>query len=61
MEPTDLEAWNIAGRTVTGEAAKAQDDLCLQAERYARLAERTAAALEKQPPRAFSWIRDRKV
>lgn len=56
-----VQAWNIAGRTVTGEAAKAQDDLCLQAERYARLAERTAAALEKQPPRAFSWIRDRKV
>jgi len=44
-----------------GEAARAQDDLCRQAERHRRLAERTAAALAKQPPRAFSWIRDRMV
>jgi acyl-[acyl-carrier-protein] desaturase len=56
-----VKSWNIAGRTVTGKAAQAQDDLCRQAERYARLAERTSATLEKQPPVAFSWIRDRKV
>lgn len=56
-----VKTWNIAGRTVTGTAAQAQDDLCRQAERYARLAERTSAALEKQPPVAFSWIRDRQV
>jgi hypothetical protein len=46
---------------VTGEAARAQEELCRQAERHVRLAERTAAALAKQPPRAFSWIRDRLV
>ena len=56
-----LKTWNIAGRAVTGKAAQAQDELCCQAERYARLAERTSAALEKHPPVAFSWIRDRKV
>jgi acyl-[acyl-carrier-protein] desaturase len=56
-----VKSWNIAGRTVTGKASQAQDDLCRQAARYARLAERTAAMLEKQPPVAFSWIRDRKV
>ena len=56
-----VEAWDIAGRSVTGEAARAQEELCRQAERYARLAERTAAAIAKQPPRPFSWIRDRTV
>ena len=56
-----VTAWDIAGRAVTGEAARAQEELCRQAERYERLAERTAAALAKQPPRAFSWIRDRTV
>ena len=56
-----VKTWNIAGRTVIGKAAQAQDDLCRQAERYARLAERASATLEKQPTVAFSWIRDRKV
>jgi acyl-[acyl-carrier-protein] desaturase len=56
-----VTAWDIAGRTVTGGAARAQHELCRQAERYERLAERTAAALAKQPARAFSWIRDRTV
>ena len=56
-----VRTWNIAGRAVTGKAAQAQDDLCRQAERYARLAERTSATLQKQPPVAFSWIHDRKV
>ena len=56
-----VTAWNIAGRAVTGKAAQAQDELCRQAERYERLADRMAATLEKQPPVAFSWLRDRKV
>jgi hypothetical protein len=45
-----VKTWNIAGRTVTGTPAQAQDDLCRQAERYARLAERASARLEKQRP-----------
>jgi acyl-[acyl-carrier-protein] desaturase len=56
-----VKTWDIAGRAVTGTAAQAQDDLCRQAERYARLAERTSATLQRQPPVAFSWIHDRKV
>ena len=56
-----VRTWNIAGRAVTGTAARAQDNLCRQAERFARLAERTSATLGKQPPVAFSWIRDRKA
>jgi acyl-[acyl-carrier-protein] desaturase len=56
-----VNAWEIAGRSVRGEAARAQDELCRRSERYARLADRTAAAMANQPPRAFSWIRDRMV
>jgi acyl-[acyl-carrier-protein] desaturase len=56
-----VTTWNIAGRVVTGKAAQAQDELCRQAERHARLAERTAAAHEKRPTVVFSWIRDRQV
>jgi acyl-[acyl-carrier-protein] desaturase len=56
-----VKTWDIAGRSVSGTAAQAQDDLCQQAERYARLAERMSAALDKRPPVAFSWICDRKV
>ncbi len=56
-----VTAWNISGRAVTGKAAQAQDELCRQAERYERLADRMAATLERQPPVAFSWLRDRKV
>ena len=56
-----VKTWDIAGRSVAGEAAQAQDDLCRQAERYSRLAERTTAALARQPSVAFSWIHDRKV
>ena len=56
-----VNAWNIAGRSVTGAAAKAQDEICRQAERHGRLAARTAAALARQPPRTFSWIRGRSV
>ena len=54
-------AWDIAGRSVSGEAARAQEELCRQAERYGRLADRTAAAMARQPARAFSWIRGRPV
>jgi acyl-[acyl-carrier-protein] desaturase len=54
-------AWRIRDRSVAGEAARAQDEICRQIGRYERLADRLSAALEKQPQVAFSWIRDRKV
>jgi acyl-[acyl-carrier-protein] desaturase len=56
-----VTVWDIAGRAVTGDAARAQEELCRQADRHVKLAERTEAALAKRPPRAFSWIRDRKA
>jgi acyl-[acyl-carrier-protein] desaturase len=56
-----VTAWDIAGRAVTGEAARAQEEVCRQSERHVRLAERASAALARQPARAFRWIRDRKV
>ena len=54
-----VKTWNIGGRAVAGQAAQAQEYLCGQAERYEGLADRISAALEKQPPVAFSWIRGR--
>jgi acyl-[acyl-carrier-protein] desaturase len=56
-----VKAWNIAGRSVAGKAAQAQEELCRQSERYLKLADRTAAGLEKQQPTAFSWLHDRQV
>jgi len=56
-----VTAWDIASRKVSGEAAAAQEALCREAERHERLAARTAAALARQPSRAFSWIHDRSV
>ena len=56
-----VRSWNIAGRAVGGQAAQAQDEVCRQAERYERVAERASTTLERQPPVAFSWLRDRKV
>jgi acyl-[acyl-carrier protein] desaturase len=54
-----VKVWEVASRSVRGEAARAQEELCRLSERYARLAERTAVAMAKQPPSTFSWIRDR--
>ena len=51
--------WDIAGRSVSGDAAKAQDYLCRKATQYERLADEYAARLESQPPIQFSWIHDR--
>ncbi len=56
-----VQTWGIAGRSVAGSAAEAQADICGQAARYRRLADRMAAALEKQPRVAFSWIRGRQA
>ncbi len=56
-----VKTWNLASHSVTGAAAKAQDYLCKQAERYERLADEFAARLTAQPPIRFSWIHDRCV
>ena len=54
-----VKTWDIAGRSVAGEAARAQHDLCRAAERYAKLAERVTARVKRQPPVAFEWIHGR--
>ena len=54
-----VRTWNVAGQSVSGKAAKAQEYLCLQAERFAGFGEEVAAKLAAQPPVAFSWIHDR--
>jgi len=56
-----VKTWNIAGRSVTGKATKAQEWICRQAERYLRFADIVTATIKAQPPISFSWIRDRKI
>ncbi|HEY4329371.1 MAG TPA: acyl-ACP desaturase [Phycisphaerae bacterium] len=56
-----VKTWNIAGRSVSGKAAKAQEYICRQSERYLRFADEMTAAVKKQKPIAFSWIHDRKI
>jgi acyl-[acyl-carrier-protein] desaturase len=56
-----VSTWNIAGRSVTGKAARAQELLCKHAERCRGAAAQTAEAVAKAPPVAFSWIFDRQV
>ena len=53
--------WNIANRSLSGKAAKAQDYICRQPERYELLAERIAEHAVGQPPTPFSWLHDRRV
>ena len=50
------KAWNLEGRSVSGKAAKAQEYLCRQPERYENLAGETAERVGKQPPIQFSWL-----
>jgi len=56
-----VETWGVAKRSVSGKAARAQDYLCQQADRYEFFAEEIAASLAKQPHVAFSWIQGREV
>ncbi len=52
-----VDAWGIGKRSLTGKAAKAQDYLCQQAERYEFFAGEVAENLAKQPQVNFSWIK----
>jgi len=56
-----VKSWDIGDRVVTGPAAKAQEYLCRQAERYTSFADEIKASLAVQPAVAFSWIHDRRV
>jgi len=51
-----VETWGVAGRSLSGKAAKAQDYLCHQAERYQFFAAEIAEKIAQQPRVEFSWI-----
>jgi acyl-[acyl-carrier-protein] desaturase len=55
------EAWDIPHRSVSGKAAKAQEYICRQPERYERLADDIGSRVAEQPSVRFSWIHDRPV
>jgi acyl-[acyl-carrier-protein] desaturase len=56
-----VKTWDIAGRQVTGKAAKAQEWICRQAERYLRFADEMKAAIAVKPAVPFSWIQGRQI
>lgn len=51
-----MKTWGIAGLSLTGKAAKAQDYLCQQAEKYERHADEITASLADQPVVPFAWL-----
>lgn len=53
------EAWGVAGLSVAGKAAKAQDYLCRQPERYESLAPEIAGRMAERLPVRFSWLHGR--
>jgi acyl-[acyl-carrier-protein] desaturase len=56
-----VSTWKVGDLCLTGRAAKAQDYLCRQAERYTRLGEEIAARTVAQPRVAFAWIHGREA
>jgi len=52
--------WNLEGRSFTGKAAKAQDYICRQPERYETLAEEIGARVAERDPKPFSWLNGRR-
>ncbi len=56
-----VERWGIAGRSLSGAAAAAQDFLCGQADRLDAIADNVTGKAMRQPAARFSWIHDRKI
>jgi acyl-[acyl-carrier-protein] desaturase len=52
-------AWDLEGRSFSGKAAKAQDYLCRQPERYEDLAGEIGARIAEQGLAGFSWLHGR--
>jgi len=52
-------AWGLEGRSFTGKAAKAQDYLCRQPERYQNLADEIESRIAEQEAARFSWLHGR--
>ena len=55
------DAWRIGHRSVSGPAAKAQDYLCRQPERYELFADGITEKVSGEPPTPFSWVHGRAV
>ena len=56
-----VAAWRIASRSLSGEAAAAQEFVCAQAERLESLADDVADDVASRPRVPFRWIFDRKA
>lgn len=54
-------AWNLENRSFSGKAAKAQEYLCRQPERYEALSDELGGRLAKQPPGRFAWLNGRTI
>lgn len=54
-----VTTWNVASLPVSGKAARAQEYLCRQAERYKAYADEIRTTLLAQPKFPFRWIYDR--
>lgn len=54
-------AWNVEGRSFSGQAAKAQDYLCRQPGRYEDLSEELGDRIARQPSVQFPWLNGRTV
>lgn len=54
-----VKTWDVAGRAVSGAAAKAQEYLCQQAERYRGMAQPVSEHMLRQPKVPFKWIHGR--
>jgi acyl-[acyl-carrier-protein] desaturase len=51
-----VEVWDVAHRSLSGKAAKAQEYLCHQADKYYRFADEVSEKLARQPLAHFSWL-----
>src|SRR4051794_36379841 len=54
-----VRTWDIAGRSLSGKAARAQEFVCNHAERIEAQVEKASERLAAQPHVRFSWINDR--
>lgn len=54
-----VDTWDLANRPVTGKAARAQQDMCAQPDRYRNLADAAEQRLAAEPSHPFPWIHDR--
>lgn len=56
-----VKTWGIADYQLTGEAARAQNFLCRNADRIDTVAEQITERMNAEPRFRFSWIYDRKA